>query len=145
MDPFRDMQRMQREMNRMFDDAWGKDNQMALAPDNKAWRPTCDIKETDGAVLVHAELPGVPKEQIKVDFENGVLTISGERKYEKKDEKEHFHRVERSYGSFSRSFPIGDKVDPSQIKANFKDGVLEVTVPKPPSPKTPPAQRINVH
>ena len=92
------------------------------------WRPRVDIAERDKAFEITAELAGVPKEDIKVSLDNNVLTISGERKSEVEDKKH--HRIERFYGSFSRSFSLPENVDESAIKAENKDGILKLTLPK---------------
>ncbi|KAL6062797.1 Heat-shock protein Hsp20 [Balamuthia mandrillaris] len=101
----------------------------------RQWSPLCDVRETEKAVVVHAELPGIPKEDIEVEVENQRLHIRGERKQESKEEKEQFHRVERSFGCFHRSILLPQGVDASAIQANHKDGVLEVIIPKPEPPK----------
>ena len=94
------------------------------------WTPSADITETDSAYLVKAEIPGVAKEDVKVTLQDGVLTIAGERHKEKEEKNKKFHRIERSYGSFMRSFRIPDDVDESAVKAEFKDGILNVTLTK---------------
>lgn len=93
------------------------------------WMPTVDIVEDDKEYLITAELPEVKKEDVKVTVENGVLTITGERRFEKA-EKTKYHRVERSYGSFARIFALPDNGDPAKVNAEFKDGVLKVHVAK---------------
>jgi HSP20 family protein len=87
------------------------------------WAPSVDISETDGAYQIKAEIPDVKKEDVKVTLEDGVLTIQGERKQEKEERGKKYHRVERSYGSFVRSFTLPDLVDEEKVKAEFKDGV----------------------
>jgi HSP20 family protein len=94
------------------------------------WSPVVDIKETDLEYLVKAELPGLKKEDVKVTLEEGVLTIEGERKQEKEEKTEKIHRVERFYGTFCRSFTLPEFTDASAIRAESKDGVLTVHVPK---------------
>lgn len=94
------------------------------------WSPKVDIVETDKEYTIKAELPEVNKEDVKVNVENGELSISGERKQEKEEKGKKFHRIERYYGSFMRSFTLPDNVDATQIKANFKDGMLNLTLPK---------------
>ena len=94
------------------------------------WHPSVDVYETDDSYVLKADLPGVTKEDIKIDINKNTLTIKGEKKSEEKVEKENYVRVERSYGSFSRSFSLSDKVNTENIKANYKDGVLEITLPK---------------
>jgi HSP20 family protein len=97
--------------------------------------PLVDVKDSDSAITVHAELPGLRKEDINIHVENNTLHISGERSQEKKEENERWHRVERSFGSFRRSFRLPEGVKEDEIKASCKDGVLEVVVPKKPASK----------
>jgi HSP20 family protein len=94
------------------------------------WAPRVDIAETDKEFSIKAEIPDVKKEDVKVSVDNGVLTIKGERKQEKEEKNKKFHRVERFYGSFTRSFTIPDNVDENKIEASFKDGMLNLTIPK---------------
>ncbi|MEZ4548454.1 MAG: Hsp20/alpha crystallin family protein [Thermodesulfobacteriota bacterium] len=94
------------------------------------WHPSVDISENENAFVLKAELPGVNREDINIDINNKTLTLKGEKKFEEKTEKENYVRVERSYGSFSRTFALSDKVDTENVKASYKDGVLEVTLPK---------------
>lgn len=94
------------------------------------WSPRVDITETDAEFIVKAEIPEVKKEDVKVTVENGVLTIQGERKQEKEEKGKRFHRVERYYGTFVRSFTLPDNVDGAKIKATFKDGMLNLQLPK---------------
>jgi len=94
------------------------------------WEPLADITEDDKEYVIKAELPDVKKEDVKVTVENGVLTIAGERKFEKEEKNKKYHRVERSYGSFVRSFALPDLADADKVKAEFKDGMLTVHVPK---------------
>ncbi len=95
-----------------------------------SWHPSVDISENENAFVLKAELPGVSREDINIDINNKTLTLKGEKKFEEKTEKENYVRVERSYGSFSRTFTLSDKVDTENVKASYKDGVLEVTLPK---------------
>ena len=95
-----------------------------------AWSPVVDIEESAEAYTIRAELPGLSKEKVKVTVENGVLTLSGERDLERRVETKTFHRVERSHGSFSRSFTLPEDVDSASVMANFKDGLLEIQVAK---------------
>ncbi|WP_291522159.1 Hsp20/alpha crystallin family protein [Acidithiobacillus sp.] len=94
------------------------------------WSPRVDISETANEFVIKAEIPEVKKEDVKVSVDNGVLTIQGERKQEKEEKGKKFHRVERYYGSFVRSFTLPDNVDETKIKATFKDGMLNLQVPK---------------
>ncbi|MBL8013990.1 MAG: Hsp20/alpha crystallin family protein [Candidatus Omnitrophica bacterium] len=94
------------------------------------WQPAIDVAEDKESFILKADLPGLKKEDIHVGVEDGVLTIQGERKSETDQKEKGYHRVERSYGRFVRSLNLGTAVDESKIKANYKDGVLEITVPK---------------
>lgn len=104
--------------------AWSEDARRG------SWTPAVDIRETDEAFHVHAELPGLTKEDVQITLENNVLRLSGERRFEKEDEKDSYHRIERAYGSFTRSFTLGSGVDSEGVKAQFKDGVLTISIPK---------------
>jgi len=122
---------LQRSMNRMFEDAFrglpatAGEGALPLAP-------SIDVKETDKAVQVEVELPGVDEKDVQVTYSGGVLTIKGEKKAEKEETKGGYHLSERSYGSFFRSLTI-DEVDSDRIEATFAKGVLKVTLPKAPS------------
>jgi len=94
------------------------------------WSPRVDIVENDNEFLIKAEIPEVKKEDVKVSVDNGVLTLKGERKQEKEEKGKKFHRVERYYGSFTRSFTLPENVDESKAKATFKDGMLKLQIPK---------------
>lgn len=128
-DPFRELEEMSDRLNRVFTRSAlrtnGKEN-LTVAD----WMPTVDISETEGEYLIKAELPEVKKEDVKVSVEDGVLTLQGERRQEKEEKGKRFHRVERSYGSFLRSFALPESVDESQVKAEYKDGVLNLHLPK---------------
>ncbi len=95
-----------------------------------AWSPAMDVSETENEILVHADLPGLSKDQIKVSLENNVLTIKGEKRQESDNKDKQFHRSERSYGSFTRSFRLPSEVAAGKISASYKDGVLALTLPK---------------
>lgn len=94
------------------------------------WAPKVDIAETDQEFIIKAEIPDVKKDDVKVTVENGALTIHGERKQEKEEKGKKFHRIERYYGSFTRSFTLPDNVDATKIKASFKDGMLNLHIEK---------------
>ena len=94
------------------------------------WLPRVDISETEGEFVIKAEIPEVRRENVKVGVDNGILTIQGERRQETDEKKEKYHRIERSYGSFVRSFTLPDNVDETAIKAVFKDGMLNLSIPK---------------
>jgi HSP20 family protein len=116
-------------MNRLFDDAgrgWRADEPAATT----SWSPSVDIFETEGDIVVKAELPGMDRKDITLHLENNVLTLRGERKFEKETKEENYHRIERSYGNFSRSFSIPTTVDEEKIRADYKDGVLKIILPK---------------
>jgi HSP20 family protein len=131
-DPFRDLVTLQERMNRMFDESF-RGTGRAGTEDwalGGAWAPVVDIYEQDGNIVLKAELPGVDPKQVDVRLENNTLTLSGERKVDHEVKQENYHRVERSYGSFTRSFTLPSTVDQEKIKADYKDGVLKVTLPK---------------
>ena len=94
------------------------------------WAPACDIYENNNEIVVKAELPEVKREDVRVSIENNVLTIHGERKFSEETKKENYHRVERNYGEFTRSFALPNFVDTSKVNAEFKDGILRVTLAK---------------
>ena len=129
-DPFRELEDVSERLNRMIrrpaTPTSGKES-MTVAD----WTPTVDISETDGEYQIQAEIPDVRKEDVKITLEDGILTIQGERKQEKKEQGKRYHRVEWSYGSFVRSFSgLPDLVDQEKIKAEFRDGVLNLHLPK---------------
>jgi HSP20 family protein len=118
---------LQGRMNRLFEDAGrGFDEPAATT----AWSPAVDIYETDNEIIVKAELPGIDRKEITLSLENNVLTLKGERKFEKETKQDSYHRIERSYGGFSRSFSIPATVDEEKIRADYKDGVLTIALPK---------------
>ena len=104
------------------------------------WLPSVDISESDKEYLIRADLPAVKKEDVRITLDNGVLTISGERSQREEEKKEKFHRVESFYGTFSRSFSLPDNVDGSAIRAEGKDGVITVHVPKMKSEEKKPTE-----
>jgi HSP20 family protein len=131
--PFRELEEMQNRLNRVFNVPQGeKAEEPFLFAD---WAPAVDIQETNDEYLVKADLPDVKKEDIKIELVNGVLTIEGERKQEKEEKGKKLHRVERQYGQFLRRFTLPEEIDAAKIAAEFKDGVLNVTLPKSPNSK----------
>ncbi len=123
------------EMGDMFDRytralGWPRRGSQETTMSTEDWAPRVDIAETDKEFSIRAEIPDVKKEDVKVTVDNGVLTIKGERKQEKEEKNKKFHRVERFYGSFTRSFTLSDNVDENKIEASFKDGMLNLTIPK---------------
>ncbi|MGD9536601.1 MAG: Hsp20/alpha crystallin family protein [Alphaproteobacteria bacterium] len=129
---------LHREVDRMFSDFFGGAGLPSLAgPNGGAERlvPKVDIAETDAAYEVTADLPGVEEKDVDVSVSDGVLRIKGERKSEKEEKKKNYHRIERSFGSFERAISLPEGIDEGKIEANFKQGVLKVTLPKSPKAK----------
>ena len=129
-DPFRDMVTLRDRMDRLFDDSLarlrGAEDDMSLSN----WSPSVDVYETTENIVIKAEVPGVKKEDISVEVKDNTLYLKGERKFEKDVKEENYHRMERSYGSFRRVFSLPATVEQDQVKASFKDGVLEIMLPK---------------
>lgn len=129
-DPFKELEEMQTRLSRIFGQPpaskEGGKEEMTMAE----WSPLVDISEDEKEYLVKAELPDIKKEDIKLSVHDNVLSISGERKYEKEEKGKKYHRVERAYGSFLRSFTLPDDADASKIAAESKDGILKVHLPK---------------
>jgi HSP20 family protein len=129
-DPFKEMEDLQARLSGLFTLPTlrrSEDKEKLIASD---WSPLVDIVEDDKEYLIKTDLPDVKKEDVKVTVEKGVLTISGERRHEKEEDNKRFHRIERSYGSFLRSFVLPDDADEGKVLAEFKDGVLRVRLPK---------------
>lgn len=127
---FRGFESLRRDMNRMFDEFFRGD---ILADDSffgRDWTPAVDVIENNDAYVLKAELPGLNKDDVKITLENNVLTIRGEKKNEMEKKEGNFHRVERSYGMFERSFTIPGSIKSNDIDAQYKDGVLTLTLPK---------------
>ncbi len=128
-DPFRELMALSNRMNRVFGlTRPGNGSQEELTTAD--WSPACDVSETDKEYRITAELPNVPREGVHVTLDSGVLTIQGERREEKEEKGELFHRRELSYGSFVRRFTLPDTADDSKIDATFKDGMLRVSIGK---------------
>src|SRR4030095_9962962 len=130
MDPFRELEDMQNRLSsflgRRPQRREGEEETMTGAE----WAPLGDTPQDDKEYVIKAELPEIKKEEIKVTVENGVLVLSGERKFEKEEKGKKYHRIERAYGSFMRSFGLPDDADTNKVNAEFKDGVLRVHVAK---------------
>lgn len=125
--PFRELFDLQRGINQLFDARMDVPREdVAL----KAWTPAVDIYEDENAFLIKLELPEVTREDVKVSLNENTLSISGERRVENEQKRENYHRVERSYGQFYRSFTLPPNVNADAINAQFKDGVLRLTLPK---------------
>ena len=131
---FREMEEMSDRLNRYLTPMFRPYEKEALKV--AEWAPVVDIEETETEYLVKAELPEVLKQDVKVTVENGILTIQGERKQEKEEKNKKFHRIERNYGKFVRRFALPTEVDGAKIAAEFRDGVLNVHMPKSPNGKT---------
>ena len=129
-DPFREMSSLQERMNRLMSDFRTRspfgEEEMAQG----AWIPAVDIYETKDSIMLNVELPGVTKEDMALEVKDNTLTIKGEKRLEKDLKEENFHRMERTYGSFMRSFTLPSTVHQEKVKAKFKDGILEITLPK---------------
>ena len=133
-DPFALFRQMTSQLDRMFDEAaWPSFGAPALA-ETMSWTPGIDVFEKDNRLVTTIDLPGMKKDDVKVEVADGQLTISGERKREADEKKKDFYRCEREYGSFYRSVPLPDGVKLDDVKATFADGVLEVSVPLPARP-----------
>ena len=131
-EPARELQTIQQEMNRLFGSFF--DGPVASGTGGEAvrrWIPPMDLVEQGDEYVLRADLPGVGEDDVKIELEDNVLTISGERRSEHEERTEGYYRVERASGSFSRSLTLPEGVDPEAVKANFENGVLEVRVPKP--------------
>jgi HSP20 family protein len=132
-EPFRNLSGLQERMNRLFDESFRGLNRSEGDDDwalGGAWAPAVDIYEQEGHIVLKAELPGLDPQNVDIRLENNVLTLRGERKIDNEVKRENYHRVERAYGSFTRSFTLPSVVDQEHIKADYKDGVLKVTLPK---------------
>ncbi len=137
-DPFRELEEMSDRLNRMFvrpSVTQGNGKEVMTVAD---WTPLVDISETETEYAIKAELPEVRKEDVRVTVEDGVLTIQGERKQEKEEKGKKYHRIERAYGRFVRTFTLPDSVDEANVKAEYTDGVLRLHLPK--SEKAKPKQ-----
>lgn len=125
--PFRNLSSLQEQVNRLFESNFpSRGSESTLT----AWAPAVDVYETENELVIKADLPDVSEKDLDVRVENNMLTIHGERKFEQKVKEENYLRMERSYGSFSRSFSLPNSVNTEAIKAEYKDGVLNITLPK---------------
>ena len=129
-DPFKELEAMENRLGMLFGRLPGNRERKQEAMALTEWAPLVDITEDAREYVIKAELPELKKEEVKVSVENGVLSISGERKMEKEEKDKKFHRIERAYGSFSRSFTIPEGTDAATVTAEFKEGVLRVCLPK---------------
>lgn len=138
-DPFREMDRLQNEVNRLFEgytttapELRGSGNSAAAAAayQGRMWSPSVDVAESQNEIVLRAELPGLRQEDIDIEMTGDTLILRGERKFENEERRENFVRVERSYGRFQRSFTLGVPVKQNDVTASYRDGILEVHLPK---------------
>jgi len=128
-DPYRDLVTLRDRMNRLFEDVSGPraEEKDVLA---SSWAPSVDIYENENEVVLAAEIPGVDEKDVEIKVEDNNLTLRGERKFEKETKEENYHRIERSYGSFFRSFALPSYIDQDRIEAEHENGVLKIRMPK---------------
>ena len=136
-DPFRDLASLHNRVGRLFEEGLCglRGDQREEALDSRAWAPAVDILEKDNEIVLRADLPGIDPKDVDIQVQNGTLTLRGERKFESDVKEDNFRRVERVYGSFVRSFSLPQTVDSEHVAAEYKNGVLEVTLPKRPEAK----------
>ena len=125
-DPFRDVSRLQNDLNRLFEDRIGQNR----GTESFGWAPPVDVFEDGEGLTFKFELPEVDAKDVQVNLEDGVLTVRGERKLEREDMRDNYHRIERAYGAFARSFTLPATFDPEKVTAETKHGVLRIYVPK---------------
>jgi HSP20 family protein len=128
-DPFRDLVTIRDKMNRLFEDAVtqrGEEKELVAS----SWAPAVDIYEDESQLVLTAEIPGLSEKDVEIKIEDNVLSIQGERKLEKETREENYHRIERAYGSFYRSFTLPNYVDEDKIRAEHENGVVKITMPK---------------
>jgi HSP20 family protein len=133
-EPFRDLAGLQERMNRLFEESLrtrgtgsGQEEDWALGG---SWAPPVDIYEHEGNIVLKAELPGIDPKDVELRVENNVLTVRGQRKLEEEVKRDNYHRIERAYGVFTRQFTLPTTVDAEKIKADYKEGVLKIVIPK---------------
>ena len=130
-DPFRDVAALQDRINRIFNESFGRSQDLEDDVGLYDWRPPVDIYETNDGVVLKVELPGIKKEDVSVEIKDNVLTLKGERLLDPEIKDENYYRKERSFGKFNRSFSLQEPIKPDLIKASFKDGVLTIEIPRP--------------
>jgi HSP20 family protein len=129
-DPFRDLLTLQERMNRLFEHSLVRSHLADPAMASVGWTPLADVYETAESFVVQIEVPGIAEEDIEVNVDGDTLVVRGQRQPTTRTRPDSFHRMERSYGSFSRSFQLSEDVDPERVTAKFKDGLLRVELPK---------------
>jgi len=134
-DPFRDLLTLQDRMDRLFEESLSRNRVFEESLASGVWSPAVDIYETNDEIVLKAELPGLKKEDVSIEITDNILVLTGERAFEKDIREENYHRIERSYGSFSRTFTLPTMVDRERVNAKFIDGILEVHIPKAETPK----------
>lgn len=130
-EPVRELNTIQSEMNRLFNSFFEPTSPSDGGTSARRWIPAMDLVESEDDFVLHADLPGLGEDDVKIEVEDNVLTLSGERKIEHEDRKDGYYRLERASGAFRRTLTLPEGVDPEAIKARFEDGVLEVRIPKP--------------
>ena len=128
--PFRDLMAIQDRLNRLFEGTVEKEGGSEEGMETAAWTPLVDIYETKDAIIVNVEAPGMSREQFTVEVKDDILSLKGERPFEKDVSREHYHRIERAYGKFRRSFVLGTPIRSDGITATYRDGILEIVLPK---------------
>ena len=128
--PYRDIMSVRDEMNRIFNEAFGRAANDESAWSSGTWSPPVDIYESDDALVIKAELPGFSKDEISIELKENTLAIKGERKREDEVKEGNYHRMERVYGAFQRSFLLPTTVDQEKVNASYRDGILELRLPK---------------
>ena len=141
--PFNLLRQMTSELDRMFDEPWSFFQLPVPIMEGAAWTPRVDVITKDNTLVTRVDLPGMKKEDVSVEVADGMLTLSGERKKEIKEEKDNYYREEREYGRFCRTVPLPKGVKADDVKATFANGVLEVAIPLPAAIE-PKAQKIEV-
>jgi len=129
LDPFKDLITMREIMNSLFEEAFtsrGEEKDLNAG----TWTPSVDIYETENDIVLTSEVPGIDEKDIEIKIENNTLTLKGERKFEKEAKEENYHRIERSYGSFYRSFTLPNYINQDKINAEYENGALKITMPK---------------
>ena len=129
-EPFRELVSTQDRLNRLFNDTFSRFFEEGEGSPARTWAPPVDVYETDQNVVLKAELPGIKPDEVEIRVEDHTLFLKGERKFEKEVKEENYHHIERSYGNFVRTFPLPNSVDAEATKAEYKDGVLTLTMPK---------------
>ena len=142
-EPFRDLMTAQRDFDRLFQEAFSP-AMGAGEVSTRIWAPPVDIYENGDNLVLKAELPGINPDDVEVHVEDNTLYLKGERKFEKEVKEENYHRVERTYGTFARTFSLPNTIDSNKVAANYKDGVLTLTLPKREEAK-PKSIKINVN